>query len=122
MASIRGRSSFARFRNLAFHFRHQRIADIGIERRRIGMARRRARHRDTAAGAFMQAECVGRAGKFEIDQMKTVRDDEADGARQLLGDILQTQPDQIAKLQAPHHRGLIATALGPMRYFWSRGR
>ncbi len=53
------------------------------------MAGRRARHRDAAAGAFMQTERVGRSRKLEIDQMKTIRDHEANGSRQLLGDILQ---------------------------------
>src|SRR5436190_1249171 len=77
----------------ALHFGKQGVADILIERRGVGMTRRRARHRDAAAGAFMQTERVGRAGELEIDQMKTVRNDEADGARQLLGDILQPQPD-----------------------------
>ena len=36
--------------------------------------------------------------------MEAIRNDEADGTRQLLGDILQPQPDQIAKLQPLHHR------------------
>ena len=37
--------------------------------------------------------------------MEAIRNDEADGSRQLLGDLLQPQPDQVAQLQAPHHRG-----------------
>ena len=76
-----------------------------VERRRIGMARGRARHRDPAAGRFMQTERIGRTGIFEIDQMEAVGNHEADGARQLFGDILQPQPDQVAQLQAAHHRG-----------------
>ena len=54
---------------------------------------------------LVQAERIRRAGEFEIDEMEAVGDHEADGARQLLGDILQPQPDQVAKLQALHHRG-----------------
>jgi hypothetical protein len=37
--------------------------------------------------------------------VETIRNYEADGARQLLGDVLQPQPDQVAKFQATHHRG-----------------
>ncbi len=91
--------------NLTLHFRQQGIADIGVERGRIGVAGGGAGHRDPAAGALMQAERIHRARMFEIDEVKSVRDDKADGARQLLGDILQTLPDQIAQLQAAHHRG-----------------
>src|ERR1700722_9729182 len=88
----------------ALHFREQGVADIGIECRGIGVTGRRARHRDAAAGAFMQTERVCRAAIFEIDQLKAVGDHEADGPRQLLGDVLQPQPDQVAQLQAAHHR------------------
>ena len=69
------------------------------------MARRRARHRDAAAGALVQAERIRGAREFEIDEMEAIGNHEADGARQLLGDFLQPQADQVAKLQAPHHRG-----------------
>src|SRR6202171_5784041 len=100
-----GPQQFGAFRNFTFHFRQQGVADIGIERGRIGMACGGARHGDTAAGAFMQAERVGGAGKLEIDKVETIRNDEPDGSRQLFGNILQPQPDQVAKLQAPHHRG-----------------
>ena len=71
---MRGRSSLAPSGNLAFHFRQQGVADILIERRRVGMARRRARHGDAAAGALMQAERVGGAGELEIDEMEAVRE------------------------------------------------
>ena len=91
--------------HLALHFGDQGVADIGIERRGVGKAGRGARHRDAAAGAFVQAERVRRAREFEIDQMEAIGNDEADGARQLIGDVLQPQPDQVAKLQALHHRG-----------------
>src|ERR1700733_6709170 len=87
------------------HLSQQRVADIFVKRGRIGMACRRACHRDAAAGAFMQTERIGGTGKLEIDQMKAIRDDEPDGARQLFGDVLQPQPDQIAQLQPAHHRG-----------------
>ena len=99
------RSTLRASRDLALHFGDQGVADIGIERGGVGMAGRGARHRDAAAGAFMQAERVRGAREFEIDQMKAVGNHEADGARQLLGDILQPQPDQVAKLQPLHHRG-----------------
>src|SRR4051794_23373932 len=75
-------------RDLALHLRYQGIADVNVERRGIGVACRCARHRDAAAGRFMQAERVRRAGIFEINEMKAVGDDEADRARQLLGDVL----------------------------------
>jgi hypothetical protein len=52
----------------------------------------------------VQAERVHRTGVFEIDKVESVRDDKADGARQFLGHIFQTLPDQIAQLQAAHHR------------------
>src|SRR5258707_164014 len=91
--------------NFPFHFREQGVADIGIERCRIGMARGGARHGDAAADGFMETDCVVGARIFEIDEMKTIGNDEADGSRQLLGDVLQPQPDQIAQLQATHHRG-----------------
>ena len=94
-----------RFGDLALHLRDQSIADLGIERRGIGMARGRGRHGDPAAGALMQAERVGGAGIFEIDEMKTIGNDEADGARQLLCDVREPQPDQVAQLQALHHHG-----------------
>src|ERR1700687_2432436 len=92
-------------RNFTIHFRQQGVADILVERSRIGMARGGTRHRDAPAGAFMQAERVGGTGKLKIDKVETIRDDEAYGSRQLFGDILQPQPDQVAELQAPHHRG-----------------
>src|SRR5882672_1283413 len=100
-----GPQHFGALGNLAFHFRKQRVADIFIKRRGVGMARSGARHGDAAAGAFMQTERVGRTGKLEIDQMKAIRNDEAHGSRQMLGDILQPQPDQVAQLQPAHHRG-----------------
>jgi hypothetical protein len=53
----------------------------------------------------MQTERVGGAGKLKIDKVETVGNDEPDGSRQLFRDILQPQPDQVTKLQAPHHRG-----------------
>jgi hypothetical protein len=37
--------------------------------------------------------------------MEAIGDHKPDGPRQLFGDILQPQPDQVAQLQAPHHRG-----------------
>src|SRR6476620_1058623 len=61
----------------ALHFRDQRIADVDIERRDVGVPCRRTRHSDPAAGRFMQAERVRGARKFEIDQMKLVGDHEA---------------------------------------------
>jgi hypothetical protein len=67
----------------------------------------------------MQTERVVGAGKFEIDQMEAIRNDKPDRTRQLLGDVLQTQRIQIAQLQSRIIDVLIATALGPMRYFWS---
>src|SRR6266436_6041280 len=94
-----------RFGKLALHLGDQGIADLGIQGGGIGMARGRGRNRDAAAGALVQAERVGGAGIFEIDEMKTVGNDEADRPRQLLGDVLQPQPDQVAQLQALHHRG-----------------
>ena len=93
---MRGPQQLGVFRNFALHFRQQGVADIGIERRGIGVTRGGARHGDAAAGGFMQAERVGGAGKLEIDEMEAIGNDEADGARQLLGDILQPQPDQVA--------------------------
>jgi len=53
----------------------------------------------------MQAGRVRGTGIFEIDEMEAVRDHEADRPRQLLGDVLQAEPDQVAELQALHHRG-----------------
>src|SRR5665213_67395 len=86
------------------HFHQQRVADIDVEGRGIGVAGCGGRHRNAAAGALVQAERVGGAAVLEIDQMKAVRNDKTDGAGQLLGDILQPLPDQVAQLQAPHHR------------------
>ncbi len=100
-----GPQQFGAVGNFAFHFREQRVADVDVERRRVGVTRGGARHRDAAAGAFMQTERIVRARKLQIDEMKPVRNHKADGARQLLGDILQPQPDQVAQLQAAHHRG-----------------
>jgi hypothetical protein len=57
-----GPQQFSGFRKLALHFRQQGVADLGIERGRIGMAGGGARHGDATAGAFMQAERVGGAG------------------------------------------------------------
>src|SRR5581483_7425839 len=91
--------------HLALHLRDQRVANGRLERRGIGMAGRSGRNRDAAAGRLMQAERVRGAGIFEIDEMEAVRDHEADRARQLLGDILQALPDQVAQLKALHHRG-----------------
>jgi biotin carboxyl carrier protein len=93
------------FGNFSLHFQQQCVADILIERGRVGVACGGAHHRDAAAGAFMQAERVGRTGKLEIDQMETIRNHEPDRSRQLFGDVLQPQPDQVAQLQPPHHRG-----------------
>src|SRR5436309_4897404 len=90
---------------LALHFGNQGVADIGIERCGVGKAGRGARHRDAAAGAFVQAERVRCPREFEIDQMEAIGNHEADGTRQLIGDVLQPQPDQVAKLQPLHHRG-----------------
>ena len=92
-------------RNLALHFGDQGVADVGIERGSVGKSGRGARHRDAAAGAFMQTEGVRCTREFEIDQMIAIGNHEADGARQLIGDVLQPQPDQVAKLQPLHHRG-----------------
>src|SRR5882672_2220002 len=100
-----GPQQFGVFRNFTLHFRQQGVADISIERRRVGMARGRAGHGDAAAGAGVQAKRVGRTGKLEIDEMETIRNDESDRSRQLFGDVLQPQPDQVAQLQPPHHRG-----------------
>ena len=81
------------------------------------------RHGDAAAGGLVQAERVGGPRKFQIDEMEAIGDHEADGSRQLLGDILQPLPDQDCAAASPRIIDvLIATALGPMRYFWSRGR
>src|SRR4029079_8862330 len=71
-------------RDLALHFSDQGIADFGIERCGIGKARRSAGHRNAAAGAFMQAERVRGARKFEIDQLIAIRNYETYGARQLI--------------------------------------
>src|SRR5258705_6599441 len=92
-------------RDLALHFGDQGVADIGIERGGVGKAGRGVRHRDPAAGAFVQAERVRGPREFEIDQMEAIGNHEADGTRQLIGDVLQPQPDQVAKLQPLHHRG-----------------
>src|SRR5882757_10762639 len=100
-----GPQQFGACRTFTFHLRQQGIADILIERRRVGVARGRAHHGDATAGAFMQTECVGCAGKLEIDQMKAIRNHEPDRSRQLFGDVLQPQPDQVAQLQPLHHRG-----------------
>jgi biotin carboxyl carrier protein len=93
------------FRNLPFHLGQQGIADIGVKGRGIGMAGGRGRHRDSAAGALMQAERIRGPGKLQIDQMKAIRNHKSYRSRQLLGDILQPQPDQVAQLQPAHHRG-----------------
>ena len=37
--------------------------------------------------------------------MKTVRDDEAHGARQVLGDFLQSHANEVTQLEPTHHRG-----------------
>src|SRR5882762_6555621 len=100
-----GPQQFGACRTFTFHLRQQCVADILIERRRVGVARGRARHGDATAGAFMQTECVGRTGKLEIDEMETIRNHEPDRSRQLFGDVLQPQPDQVAQLQPLHHRG-----------------
>src|SRR5215216_1180430 len=92
-------------RDLALHFGDKCVADVGIERGGVGKAGRSARHRDAAAGAFMQAERVRGTREFEIDQMIAIGNHEADGTRQLIGDVLQPQPNQVAKLQPLHHRG-----------------
>src|SRR5438874_3903121 len=92
-------------RNLALHFGDQGVADFGIEGCRVGKAGRGARHRDAAAGTFMQAERIRSPREFQLDQMEAIGNHEADSARQLIGDVLQPQPDQAAKLQALHHRG-----------------
>ena len=110
------------FGNLALHFRQQGVADILIERGRIGVARSRTRHGDAAAGGGIQAQRVGGAADLEIDEMKAIGNYEADCPRQLLGDILQPQPDQVRSCKPRIIEVLMATALGPMRYFWSRGR
>ena len=91
-------------RNFTFHFRKQRVADVGIERRRIGMTRGRAGHRNAAAGALVQTERIGRARELKIDKLKAVRDYEANSSRQLIGDVLQPLPDQVAQLKPTHHR------------------
>src|SRR5262245_11149274 len=83
-----------RVRCLALHFIDQGVGHFRVKCSEIGAACRRACHADAAAGAFMQAERIGCAREFEIDEMKSVGDDEADGARQMLSDVLQAQPDQ----------------------------
>ena len=57
------------------------------------------------------------SGKFEIDQMEAVRNDKPDRTRQLLGDVLQAQPDQIAQLQSAHHRRAHRHGTGPDAVF-----
>src|ERR1700692_235408 len=92
-------------RHFALHFRKQGVTDLGIECGGIGMARGGACHRDATACRRAKTERVGGTADLKIDQMKAVRNDEADRAGQLLGDLLQPQPDQVAQLLAPHHRG-----------------
>ncbi|MGY3648822.1 hypothetical protein ACVWW2_004113 [Bradyrhizobium sp. LM4.3] len=52
-----------------------------------------------------RAERRSRARELEIDQMKAIGHDEADRARQLLGDFLEPLADHAAQLRALHHRG-----------------
>ncbi len=93
------------FRHLALHFCDQAVADFRIESGSIGVACRGACHGNSTAGDLVQAKGISRARKLEIDEVKTIRDNEPDRARQLFGDLLQTLPDQIPQLQALHHRG-----------------
>src|SRR5690242_478310 len=95
----------APLRYLALHLRDQRIAHGWFERCGVGVARRRRGDRNAAAGRFMQAKRVGGAGIFEIDEVEAVGNEEADGARQLFGDLLQPQADEVAQLQTLHHGG-----------------
>src|SRR5438309_11329368 len=82
--------------NFALHFREQRITDVFVQRGCIGVARGGTGHRDATTRRRTEAERVGGSADFEIDEMKTVWNDEADRSRQLLGDLLQSQPDQVA--------------------------
>src|SRR5581483_8191315 len=41
---------------------------------------------------------------FEINELKTIRNDKADCARQLLGNLLQPHADEMPQLQTPRHR------------------
>ena len=84
--------------NFAFHFRDQGIADIGVECGDVRMACGGGGHCDSTAGALVQAERIRGTAMFEIDEMESIRNHEAHGARQLLGDVLQPLPDQIAQL------------------------
>ena len=77
-----GPQQFGAIRNFTFHFRQQGVADIGVERRRIGVASGGTRHGDATSRAFMQTERIGGAGKLEIDKVKTVRNDKSDRSRQ----------------------------------------
>ena len=117
-----GPQQFGACRTFTFHLRQQCVADILIERRRVGVARGRARHGDATAGAFMQTECVGRTGKLEIDEMETIRNHEPDRSRQLFGASCSRSRIRLRNCSPFIIEVLIATALGPIRYFWSRGR
>src|SRR6516164_4371132 len=92
-------------RDFPLHVDKQGLADVRGERRGIGVSGGRCRHGDTAAGHLVQAERICGTRIFEIDEMEAVGDDETDSSWQLIGDILQAQPNQIAQLETLHHRG-----------------
>src|SRR6516162_256821 len=90
-------------RDFPLHFGKQSIANLRRERRGISMAGGRGRHCDAAAGHVVQAERIRGARIFEVNEMEAVGDNETECTRQVLGDVLQTQLDQIAKRQPLHH-------------------
>lgn len=65
-------------RDVTLHLGHQRIADVRVECSGISVTGSGARHRDARAGAGVQPQCIGRAGKFQINQMEAIRNHKPD--------------------------------------------